>query len=81
MATRDHCVGAVCATGRRLLRKTALQQQLQRPESRGIKRISADVVEAEIVGGGIGLAGCPRIVPFIRENVVHRGTSCKGGKC
>jgi len=38
---------------------TLLRQQLQRPENRGVKKISADIEEAEIVGGDIGLAVCP----------------------
>ena len=38
-----------------------------------------DVVKAEIVRGDISLAGCPRVVRFMRENMVHRGTSYSGG--
>ena len=53
------------------------RQQLQRSESKRVKRIPADVVKVEIVHVDFSLAGCPRVVRFMRENGVHQGASCK----
>jgi hypothetical protein len=65
MVTRDQYVAASVQGYYGRCPCTLLRQQLQRLENRGVKKISADVVEAEIVGSNIGLAGCPQIVLFM----------------
>ena len=58
--------------------KTALQTveaTIAEAKRRGVRMVPADVVEPERVVGDIGLAGCLRVVPLMRENVDHRRTS------
>jgi len=46
----------------------------------GARRVPVDVVEAEGVSRDGGFAGGCFVVPSMREDVVHRRTSCKNGK-
>jgi len=49
-------------------------------EKRRAYRVSVDLVEVERVSGNACLTGACFVVPFMRERVVHRRTSCNNGK-
>ena len=55
--------------------KTSLQTVEATTKRRGVRMVPVDVVEPERVVGDIGLAGCLRVVPLMRENVDHRRIS------
>jgi len=49
-------------------------------EKRRVSGVPVDVVESGILSRDAGLTCAYFVVPFMRENVVHRRTSYKNGK-